>query len=151
MSEGYENDINQGLKKIGAEFSSIDEKQRQIVQMIKRQEVKTRMIVNVNPDIPGLRRRLGNRPTTYRMIHPFSTQERNGVLNVAITGTGRASSSPSSPSSSSSTASRPSSTARSTSSTTRTSSASTSTTSSRKTDPSTPTRPSPESPDSPPI
>ena len=57
MSQGFHDDINQGLKKIGAQYSSIDEKQQQIVQLIKRQEVTAHLECKINKDIQGLRKK----------------------------------------------------------------------------------------------
>ena len=48
MSEGFQDDINQGLQKIGAHYSSIDEKQQQMVQMIKRYEIKPQVECHIN-------------------------------------------------------------------------------------------------------
>ena len=51
MSQGFHDDINQGLRKIGAQYSSIDEKQQQIVQLIKRQEITPQLECKINKDI----------------------------------------------------------------------------------------------------
>ena len=88
MSQGFHDDINQGLKKIGAQYSSIDEKQQQIVQLIKRQEVTAHLECKINKDIQGLRKKrvpFGLKPSNQRYWSPYSTLERNGMINVGIT------------------------------------------------------------------
>ena len=51
MSEGFQDDIHQGLKKIGAQYSTLEEKQQQMVQMIKRYEIKPQLECHINKDI----------------------------------------------------------------------------------------------------
>ena len=54
MSQGMEDDITMNLKKIGPVHSSIDEKQQQYVQLIKRFEIQPQMQCAINKNIPGL-------------------------------------------------------------------------------------------------
>ena len=87
MSEGFQDDINQGLKKIGHTYSTTDEKQQQMVQMIKRYEVKPQLECHINKDIQGLRKKripFGTKPSTFRWWSKFTSLERNGVLNVGL-------------------------------------------------------------------
>ena len=48
MAEPFANDISLGLKKIGPTHSTLDEKQQQMVQMIKRYEVKAQLECHIN-------------------------------------------------------------------------------------------------------
>ena len=57
MTEGLKDEIQQGLRKISAHHSSMDEKQQQMVQMIKRYEVKPQITCRINQDIQGLRKK----------------------------------------------------------------------------------------------
>ena len=50
-------EINQNLKKIGPTYSTTAEKQAQIVQMIKRFEIKPELKCRINTEIPGLRKK----------------------------------------------------------------------------------------------
>ena len=87
MSEGFQDDIHQGLKKIGAQYSTLEEKQQQMVQMIKRYEIKPQLECHINKDIQGLRKKripFGVKPSTHRWWYKYSGFERNGVLNVGI-------------------------------------------------------------------
>ena len=87
MSEGFEDPINQGLKKLGPTYSTTDEKQQQIVQMIKRYEVKPQLECHINQNIPGLRKKkimYGSKPSSHRWWNSWSSLERNGMLNVGI-------------------------------------------------------------------
>jgi hypothetical protein len=52
-----QNDLYQNLPKIGPAFSHIDEKQGQVVNMIKRYDVAPQLKVKINQDIPGLRKK----------------------------------------------------------------------------------------------
>ena len=52
-----QNDLYQNLPKIGPQFSSVDEKQGQVVSMIKKYEVKPQLQVSINQNIPGLRKK----------------------------------------------------------------------------------------------
>ena len=82
-----QDDINQNLRKIGPNFSATDEKQRQIVGMIKRFEVKTELRTRVNLDIPGLRKKktpFSTTPNNKRMWEAWSSFERNGQINVGL-------------------------------------------------------------------
>ncbi len=88
MSEGYHNDINIGLQRIGAEYSSLDEKQKQIVQLIKRQEIRPQLNCSINQNIPGLRKKAVPflaKPAHQRYWFPWATYERNGHVNIGIT------------------------------------------------------------------
>jgi hypothetical protein len=60
-------EIHQNLKKIGPTYSTMAEKQAQIVQMIKRYEVKPELKCHINMNIPGLRKKKT----------PFSTKPNN--------------------------------------------------------------------------
>ena len=87
MSEGFQDDINQGLQKIGAHYSSIDEKQQQMVQMIKRHEIKPQVECHINQDIQGLRKKriaFGKKPSSFRWWNSWVGFERNGQINVGI-------------------------------------------------------------------
>ena len=83
----FQNDINQNLRKIGPNFSATDEKQRQVVQMIKRYEIKTEIRSRVNMEIPGLRKKktpFSTTPNNKRLWESLSSFERNGILNVGL-------------------------------------------------------------------
>ena len=72
---------SQNLKKIGPTYSTTAEKQQQMVQMIKRGEVKLQMRCDVNPNIQGLRKKREvwmREPAHKRWWDPFSSMERNG-------------------------------------------------------------------------
>ena len=87
MSEGMNDPINQGLKKIGPAFSTTEDKQQQIVQMIKRYEVKPQLECHVNQNIQGLRKKqiaFGAKPSSHRYWNAWSSLERNGVMNVGL-------------------------------------------------------------------
>ena len=87
MSEGFEDDIHQGLAKIGAHYSTKDEKQLQMVQMIKRYEVKPELVCHINQNIQGLRKKriaFSKKPTSHNWWNSFSTLERNGQMNVGL-------------------------------------------------------------------
>ena len=87
MSEGFQNDINLGLKKIGSTYSSTDEKQQQMVQMIKRYEIKPQLECHINQNIQGLRKKtlaFSKKPSSHRWWNAYSSYERNGMLNVGI-------------------------------------------------------------------
>lgn len=82
-----DDDINQNLRQIGPNYSQTDEKQRQVVQMIKRFEVKTELRTRVNMEIPGLRKKktpFAATPNNKRLWETFSTFERNGMINVGL-------------------------------------------------------------------
>lgn len=84
MSQGFHDDINQGLQKIGHEHSNLDEKQQQMVQMIKRMEVHAQINCHVNQNIEGLRKKrvpFSAKPSTLRWWDPFHSFERNGLIN----------------------------------------------------------------------
>ncbi len=79
--------INQNLTKYGPQYSLKDLKQRQIVGMIKRFEVKTELRTRVNQDIAGLRKKktpFSVKPNNRTLWDSFSTFERNGMINVGI-------------------------------------------------------------------
>ena len=82
-----DDDISQNLRKIGPNYSQTDEKQRQVVQMIKRFEVKTELRTRVNLDIPGLRKKktpFATTPNNKRLWDAFSSFERNGMINQGL-------------------------------------------------------------------
>ena len=82
-----QDDIHQNLRQIGPNYSQTDEKQRQIVQMIKRFEVKTELRTRVNMEIPGLRKKktpFSATPNNRRLWETFSSFERNGMINVGL-------------------------------------------------------------------
>ena len=82
-----QDDLNQNLRKFGPNYSVTDEKQRQVVQMIKRYEVKTELRTRVNLDIPGLRKKktpFAATPNNRRLWEAFSSFERNGQINVGL-------------------------------------------------------------------
>ena len=89
MSEPFHGDINMGLKRIGPMYSSLDEKQKQITQMISRQEIRPTLNCSINQNIPGLRKKavpfLTKPSTVARAWHPWATYERNGAINIGIT------------------------------------------------------------------
>ena len=79
-----EDDLNMNLRKVGPNFSQVDEKQRQVVQMIQRFEVKTELRTRVNMEIPGLRKKktpFASTPNNKRLWDTFSSFERNGMIN----------------------------------------------------------------------
>ena len=81
MDDNY----SQSLKKIGPRYSPIAEKQAQVVQMIKRYELKPEIKTNINLEIPGLRRKrvaFSCTPSHKRWWDPLSSMERNGMVNV---------------------------------------------------------------------
>ena len=82
-----QDDIHQNLRQIGPNYSQTDEKQRQVVQMIKRMEIKPEMRTRVNLDIPGLRKKktpFSATPNNKRLWDAFSSFERNGMINVGL-------------------------------------------------------------------
>ena len=82
-----QNDLYQNLPKIGPAFSHIDEKQGQVVNMIKRYDVAPQLKVKINQDIPGLRKKkraFSVKPTNTRWWAPFTSYERNGYLNIGL-------------------------------------------------------------------
>ena len=91
MSQHQQNmhydDIHQNLKKIGPTYSHMAEKQDQIVQMIKRQEVRAELKTNINMDIQGLRKKntpFLMKPNNTRLWQTLSSSERNGQINIGI-------------------------------------------------------------------
>jgi len=82
-----QDDINQNLRKYGPNYSVVDEKQRQVVQMIKRFEVKTELRTRVNLDIPGLRKKktpFAATPNNKRLWDAWGSFERNGMINQGL-------------------------------------------------------------------
>ena len=82
-----QDEINQNLKKIGPTYSTMAEKQAQVVQMIKRYEIKPELKCSVNMDIPGLRKKktaFSVKPANKLWWQPFSSLERNGMINVGL-------------------------------------------------------------------
>ena len=80
-----EDTLSQNLKKIGPRYSSIAEKQSQVVQMVKRYELKPELKTRVNMDIPGLRKKktpFSARPANKNLWQSFGSFERNGMVNV---------------------------------------------------------------------
>jgi len=82
-----QNDIYQNLPKIGPAFSHVDEKQAQVVEMIKNYEVAPQMKVRINMDIPGLRKKrvpFSTKPNNRRYTASWTSYERNGILNIGL-------------------------------------------------------------------
>ena len=82
-----QSDIYQNLPKLGPAFSAIDDKQNQVVEMIKRYEIEPQLKVRINMDIAGLRKKktpFGLKPANQRWWAPFISYERNGYMNVAL-------------------------------------------------------------------
>ena len=80
-----QSDIYQNLPKIAPKFSPTDEKQEQIVQMIKKYEVEPQLKTRINMDIPGLRKKkqaFSQKPANRVWWQSFSSYERNGMINV---------------------------------------------------------------------
>ena len=80
-------DIKMNLRKIGPAYSSTAEKQAQLVQMIKRFDIKPEMKTSVNLEIPGLRKKktpFSKTPVNKRYWQSWSSLERNGMLNVGL-------------------------------------------------------------------
>ncbi len=82
-----QSDIYQNLPKLGPGFSHVDEKQQQVVNMIKRYEVAPQLKVKINQDIPGLRKKkkaFAAKPANKRYWAPFASYERNGYINIGL-------------------------------------------------------------------
>ena len=82
-----DDEINQNLKKIGPTYSTTGEKQAQVVQMIKRYEVKPELKCSINMNIPGLRKKkvaFAVKPNNKVWWQSWSSLERNGMLNVGL-------------------------------------------------------------------
>ena len=82
-----QNDLYQNLPKIGPQFSTMDEKQGQIVSMIKKYEIKPHLQVAVNQNIPGLRKKkvaFGRKPNNRSFFASWISYERNGILNIGL-------------------------------------------------------------------
>ena len=82
-----EDDLNQNLRQYGPNFSVTDEKQRQVVAMIKRFEVKPELRTRVNLEIPGLRKKktaFAATPNNKYLWEKWSSFERNGMLNIGL-------------------------------------------------------------------
>ena len=82
-----QDDLFQNLKKIGPGYSTTAEKQAQVVQMIKRNELKPELKCRVNMDIQGLHKKstpFSRKPANKLLWAPFASFERNGFLNVGL-------------------------------------------------------------------
>ena len=82
-----EDDLYQNLKKIGPSYSTIAEKQAQVVEMIKRNEIKPELKVRLNMNIQGLRKKttpFSSKPNNRRLWQAWGSYERNGMLNVGL-------------------------------------------------------------------
>ena len=82
-----DDEIRQNLKKIGPTYSTTAEKQAQIVQMIKRFEIKPELKCRVNMEIPGLRKKkvaFSTKPNNRSLWQTFSSFERNGMINIGL-------------------------------------------------------------------
>ena len=80
-----EPNITQNLKKIGPRYSSVAEKQAQVVQMVKRYELRPELKTRVNMEIPGLRKKktaFSSKPANKLWWQPLGSLERNGMVNV---------------------------------------------------------------------
>lgn len=87
MVNAFTDDINQNLRKVGPNHSVTHEKQAQVVQMIKRFEVKPELRTRVNLNIPGLRRKKNpftKSPANKQLWESLGSFERNGMLNVGL-------------------------------------------------------------------
>ena len=75
------------MPKIAPTFSHTDEKQDQVVKLIKRFEVEPQLKVRINQNIPGLRKKkhaFGAKPNNRVWWSSFSSFERNGYINVGL-------------------------------------------------------------------
>jgi len=75
------------LRKIGPNYSSIAEKQTQVVHMVKRYELKPELKCRVNQDIPGLRKKavaFSAKPNNKRYWEALGSFERNGMVNIGL-------------------------------------------------------------------
>jgi len=82
-----QSDIYQNLPKIAPSFSTVDEKQEQVVKMIKNYEVAPQLKARINMNIPGLRKKkiaFAEKPNNRIWFHSFTSYERNGVLNFGL-------------------------------------------------------------------
>ena len=80
-------DIHQNLRKIGPRYSPIGEKQAQIVELIKRGEIRAELQTHINMNIQGLRKRKvpwGRKLASERLWDPFSSVHRNGMMNLNL-------------------------------------------------------------------
>ena len=80
-------DIYQNLRKIGPTYSTVGEKQAQLVELIKRGEIRTELQTHFNMNIQGLRKRktpFGRRPANIRLWDPLSAYSRNGILHLGL-------------------------------------------------------------------
>ena len=82
-----EDDLTQNLRQVGPNYSQTDEKQRQVVAMIKRYEIKPELRTRVNLEIPGLRKKktpFAATPNNKALWEAFGSFERNGMINVGL-------------------------------------------------------------------
>ena len=82
-----QDDLHQKLKKIGPKWSTINEKQNQVVEMLKRGELKPEMKCRVNMDIQGLRKKstpFAKKPNNKALWETWASFERNGMLNIGL-------------------------------------------------------------------
>ena len=82
-----QSDLYQNLPKIGPTFSHVDEKQQQVVAMIKKFEVTPQLQTRINMDIPGLRKKkvaFSEKPNNRRFMSSWISYERNGILNIGL-------------------------------------------------------------------
>ena len=87
IMQSFHDDINQNLRKIGPQYSAMQEKQLQFVQMVKRFEVKPELKTKINMDISGLRKKktpFAMTPNNKRLWETLSSNERNGMLNLML-------------------------------------------------------------------
>ncbi len=77
-------DLEQGLRKIGPRYSSIDDQRERMIRLLRNGQVKIMRSPPVNPNIPGLRLRGKKVPVTGRWWRPFFSYERNGILNWGV-------------------------------------------------------------------
>ena len=80
-----EDNLSQNLKKIGPRYSSIAEKQAQVVMMVKRYDLRPELKTRVNMEIPGLRKKktaFSGKPANKLWWQPLGSMERNGMVNV---------------------------------------------------------------------
>ena len=80
-------DLKQNLTRIAPMHSTIHEKQKEVVKLIKNFEIEPVMHCNVNKNIPGLRKKSEpfiRKPSSHRWYRSFHSFERNGVLNWGV-------------------------------------------------------------------
>ncbi len=80
-------ELKQNLPKLGPYHSALNERQMQLVKLIKSGDVNLELKTAINQDIPGLRKKripFSVTPSTQRWVKPFTSIERNGVVNWGL-------------------------------------------------------------------